>query len=151
MPCCHAAGGGFWPVVTRGEWECCGDCRRSVRKYSLNETSGAVAAPRTRGGYPCVSPLRGASGFSGNHAKGHTTRKVREPEEDHPSLADPGVREVLFPKRGFSATEQLLAINVIVAAALLLAWGRDYGVNLRHWVDVWWGAVRAHQAYGWWL
>jgi rhomboid protease GluP len=62
-----------------------------------------------------------------------------------------GLREILFPKRGLSATELLLAINLAVAAALLLAWGRDYGVNLRHWAAVWWSAVRADQAYGWWL
>ena len=62
-----------------------------------------------------------------------------------------GLREVLFPKRGLSATELLLAINLTVAAALFLAWGRDYGVNLRHWADGWWSAVRADQAYGWWL
>ena len=61
------------------------------------------------------------------------------------------LREVLFPKRGLSATEVLLAVNLIVAAALFLAWGRDYGVNLRHWADGWWGAVRADRAYGWWL
>ena len=59
--------------------------------------------------------------------------------------------EVLFPKRGLSATELLLAINLTVAAALLLTWGRDYGVNLRHGADVWWGAVRADHAYGWFL
>ncbi|HYR52422.1 MAG TPA: rhomboid family intramembrane serine protease [Candidatus Dormibacteraeota bacterium] len=62
-----------------------------------------------------------------------------------------GLREVLFPKQGFSATELLLAINLVVAAGLLLAWGRDYGVNLHHWAEVRWGAVRADQAYGWWL
>jgi len=63
----------------------------------------------------------------------------------------PGLGEVLFPKRGFSATELLLAINLIVAAGLLLTWGRDYGANLHHWAEVRWGAVRADQAYGWWL
>ena len=62
-----------------------------------------------------------------------------------------GLREVLFPKRGLSATELLLAINLTVAAALFAAWGRDYGVNLRHLADAWWSAVRADQAYGWWI
>lgn len=62
-----------------------------------------------------------------------------------------GLREVVLPKRGFSATELLLAINVIVAAALLLAWGRDYEVNLHHWAEVWWSAVRTDHAYGWWF
>ena len=62
-----------------------------------------------------------------------------------------GLREVLFPKRGLSATELLLAVNLTVAAVLLLAWGRDYAVNLRHWSEGWWTAVRANRAYGWWL
>ena len=62
-----------------------------------------------------------------------------------------GLREVLFPKRGLSATELLLAVNLTVAAALFLAWGRDYGVNLRHCADSWWNAVREDRAYGWWL
>jgi len=82
---------------------------------------------------------------------------VREPNGDHSKAARHGVapitglREVLFPKRGLSATELLLAINLTVAAALLLAWGRDYGVSLHHWADMRWGAVRADHAYGWWL
>jgi membrane associated rhomboid family serine protease len=62
-----------------------------------------------------------------------------------------GLREVLFPRRGLSATEVLLAVNLIVTTALFLAWGRDYGVNLRHWTDGWWSAVRVERAYGWWL
>jgi len=61
------------------------------------------------------------------------------------------LREVLFPEGGLSATELLLAVNLAVAAALFLAWGRDYGVNLHHWADRWWIAVRADRAYGWWL
>ena len=62
-----------------------------------------------------------------------------------------GLRELLFPSRGLSATELLLAVNLTVATVLFLAWGRDYGVNLRHWAEVWWSAVREDQAYGWWL
>jgi membrane associated rhomboid family serine protease len=45
----------------------------------------------------------------------------------------------------------LLAVNLTVAAALLLWFGRDYGVTLRHWAVGWWGAVHADRAYGWWL
>ncbi len=62
-----------------------------------------------------------------------------------------GLREVLFPERGLSATELLFAINMTVAAALLLARGGDYAVNLHHWADGWWSAVRADQAYYWLL
>ena len=61
------------------------------------------------------------------------------------------VREVLFPKRGVSATEVLLGINLIVAAALFLAWGKDYGANLLHAAVGWWSAVRVDHAYAWWV
>ena len=62
-----------------------------------------------------------------------------------------GLRETLFPKRGFSATELLLAANMVVAAILLAAWGRDYSANVRHWTSDWWHAVRMDRAYGWFL
>jgi len=62
-----------------------------------------------------------------------------------------GLREILFPKRGLSATELLLAVNLIVAAALLVTLGRDYGAVLRQWTVGWWNAVRGEQAYGWML
>jgi membrane associated rhomboid family serine protease len=61
------------------------------------------------------------------------------------------VRETLFPKRGFSATEVLLAANMIVAAILFATWGRDYWTNLRQWAWEGWHAVRADRAYGWFL
>jgi membrane associated rhomboid family serine protease len=61
------------------------------------------------------------------------------------------LRETLFPKRGISATELLLALNMIVAAVLFAAWGRDYYPTLRHDTVGWWHAVRAERAYGWFL
>ncbi|HET9952025.1 MAG TPA: rhomboid family intramembrane serine protease [Candidatus Eisenbacteria bacterium] len=62
-----------------------------------------------------------------------------------------GLRETLFPKRGFSATEILLAANLLVAAILFAAWGREYVPNLRQWTSEWWHAVRVDGAYGWFL
>jgi membrane associated rhomboid family serine protease len=61
------------------------------------------------------------------------------------------IREVLFPRRGFSATELLLSVNVVVSSVLFIAWGREYGANLRQLVDGWWQAVHAGHAYGFWL
>ena len=61
------------------------------------------------------------------------------------------LREILFPKRGFSATEILLAVNIVVAAVLVAAWGRDYSANVRQWPWDWWHAVRTDRAYGWFL
>jgi rhomboid protease GluP len=63
----------------------------------------------------------------------------------------PSLREILFPKRGISATEILLAANIVVAAVLLAAWGRDYSTNVRQWPLEWWHAVRTDRAYGWFL
>ena len=63
----------------------------------------------------------------------------------------PSLRAILFPTRGFSATETLLAANLIVAAVLLAAWGRDYPANLRQWALDAWHAVRIDRAYGWFL
>ena len=62
-----------------------------------------------------------------------------------------GVRETLFPERGFSATEVLLASNMLVAAILFAAWGREYLPNLRQWAVEGWHAVRTDGAYGWFL
>lgn len=62
-----------------------------------------------------------------------------------------GLSRVLFPKRGFSATEALILLNLAVAAALLILWGRAYPLELRAWSDEAWHAVRSRHAYGWWL
>jgi rhomboid protease GluP len=62
-----------------------------------------------------------------------------------------GVRGTLFPKRGVSATEFLLAVNLAVAAVLLVLWGREYSANVHRWALDAWQTVRAHRAYGWFL
>jgi rhomboid protease GluP len=67
------------------------------------------------------------------------------------SLEGTSLRDILLPKRGFSATEILLAANILVAAVLFAAWGRDYSANLRQWAGDWWHAVRVDRAYGWLL
>lgn len=64
---------------------------------------------------------------------------------------EPRLRDVLFPPRGFSATEVLLAANILVAAALFLAWGSDYTSTLRAVTAGWWHDVGSGHAYGWWL
>lgn len=61
------------------------------------------------------------------------------------------MREILFPKRGISATETLLAANVIVAAVLVVAWGSDYLPTLRATTAGWWRQVREGHAYAWWI
>jgi membrane associated rhomboid family serine protease len=76
---------------------------------------------------------------------------LNEFQEESLDTRPTGLREILFPKRGFSATELLLATNMIVAGILFAAWGRDYWTNLRHWTVDWWGAVHAHRAYYWFL
>jgi membrane associated rhomboid family serine protease len=58
------------------------------------------------------------------------------------------LREILFPKRGVSATELLLAANLVTAALLFAIWGRDYSANVRQWAWDAWHAVRVDRAYG---
>jgi membrane associated rhomboid family serine protease len=62
-----------------------------------------------------------------------------------------GLRDVLFPKGGFSATELLLAINILVFGALVAAWRADYTQTLWDTMAAWWRDVRGGHAYGWWL
>jgi rhomboid protease GluP len=65
--------------------------------------------------------------------------------------AEVRLRDILFPRLGFSATESLLAANVLVAAALFVLWGSDYTTALRQVTSGWWHDARADHAYGWWL
>src|SRR5205085_3473022 len=62
-----------------------------------------------------------------------------------------GLRPILFPRRGVSATEALLLLNIAVAAGLFLHWRRDYPVELHAWSEQAWHAVRSRHAYGWWI
>jgi membrane associated rhomboid family serine protease len=69
-------------------------------------------------------------------------------------MSEPGpvsVRGVLFPKKGFSATELLLAANVTVAALLFALLGPNYAYALREWAGERWIDVHTHGAYGWFL
>lgn len=58
---------------------------------------------------------------------------------------------MLFPRRGLSATEFLVAANLVVAAVLFALWGSEYPSHLYAWTEGWWQAVRSDHAYGWWL
>lgn len=60
-----------------------------------------------------------------------------------------GVREILFPRKGISSTELLLAVNLVVAAVLVIAWGPEYRNSLYEHAVGWWHAVRENGAYGW--
>jgi len=68
---------------------------------------------------------------------------VHPPQDPQPSL-----RAILLPKRGVSATELLLATNLIVALVLFATWGDDYRPNLMRWAYESWSAVRERGAYG---
>lgn len=74
-----------------------------------------------------------------------------EPEAEREVPREPRLRDVLFPALGFSATEILLAANILVAAALFFAWGSEYTSALRSVTAGWWHDVRSGHAYGWWL
>ena len=63
----------------------------------------------------------------------------------------PRVRDVVFPKRGFSATESLLGVNLIVSAVLFGVGGAGYPSMLREMTNAWWESVDSRHTYGWWI
>ena len=68
---------------------------------------------------------------------------VTRPSSPQPTRArGPGLREILFPRRGLSATEGLILLNVLVAVALLLVWRGEYLTQLRIHTGDWWYRVR---------
>jgi len=85
------------------------------------------------------------SGGSGPVVKPDTDPSLPEGAKAAPAT---GLGGVVFPKRGWSATELLLAANLVVAAVLFAVWGRDYAANLRQWSSDAWEAVRERHAYG---
>jgi membrane associated rhomboid family serine protease len=74
-------------------------------------------------------------------------RRSRPPRPPEP----PKLRHVLFPRRGFSATEFLILGNVLVTVVLLFLLGSSYLAEVRSWTADWWRAVREDHAYGWWF
>lgn len=62
-----------------------------------------------------------------------------------------GPGAVLFPKRGFSATETLLLANVFVFAALAAAWDGGYLPRLREVTIAWWYDAHGARAIALWL
>lgn len=73
-------------------------------------------------------------------------RQTRRPE-DPPTRPSSNFGEILFPRRGVSATEFLLAANLLVAAVLLVVWGDGYRTHLRQWMQDGWHAVSAEGDY----
>jgi len=63
----------------------------------------------------------------------------------------PSLREVLFPRRGVSATEILLLVNLVTSAVAIAILGRAYPATLLDWTTRWWSAVSEQHAYWWWI
>ena len=68
-----------------------------------------------------------------------------------PAPPTSSIREVLFPRRGISATELVLLANLAVAGILLLLWGSGYLPQLRTTVMDWWRRVHDTGAYYLWI
>jgi len=68
-----------------------------------------------------------------------------------PTPPELGVRDVLAPKRGFSGTELLLGVNLIVSFVLFARLGASYGPALHEWAVARWNDVHAHAQYGWFV
>ncbi len=63
----------------------------------------------------------------------------------------PEVFSVAFPRRGVSATEALLLVNLLVAGVLTAAFGERYLAEIEAWATGAWFAVRDRHAIWWWL
>jgi len=61
------------------------------------------------------------------------------------------LREVLFPRRGLSATETLILANLVSAGVLIFLLRAAYLPTIRTWTTGWWYAVGADRAYWWWI
>jgi rhomboid protease GluP len=57
---------------------------------------------------------------------------------------------VLFPKRGLSATESLILLNVAVTAVLIVLWQGSYSTRLREMTGNAWFDVHEGHAWWWW-
>jgi membrane associated rhomboid family serine protease len=68
-----------------------------------------------------------------------------------PEATGPSLREVVFPGRGISATEVILAVNILVSGVLVILWGDDYTRNLWANAGDWWRRVHDEGGYFWWL
>jgi len=76
-------------------------------------------------------------------------RSLLEQREPPPPAA-PSLQQVLFPRRGLSATETLILVNVLVTAILVLVWGGEYSIRLRETTERAWFAVQGRHAWWWW-
>ena len=79
---------------------------------------------------------------------------ITEPTSGRMTTAPPGpgIRDILFPRRGLSATEALILANLVVALVLFFVLsGELYLTRVRAWTDGWWHAVRDDHAYWWWV
>jgi membrane associated rhomboid family serine protease len=63
----------------------------------------------------------------------------------------PSLRDVLFPRRGVSATEFFLLVNLATFAVLLVVLGRAYSPTIFDWTTRWWSAVSERHAFLWWI
>jgi membrane associated rhomboid family serine protease len=62
-----------------------------------------------------------------------------------------GLGAVLFPRRGLSATEGLLLVNLLVMGALVFAFRGGYLASVRGLVVGWWHDVHDRHLYAWWI
>lgn len=62
-----------------------------------------------------------------------------------PPYEPPGLGSVIFPRKGFSATEGFILANLVVFGALLFMWKENYGTELRSVMERWYDFVSKGQ------
>jgi membrane associated rhomboid family serine protease len=70
------------------------------------------------------------------------------PEAPAPVRPEVSLREVIFPRRGFSGTEFLLLANIAVSVGLLATWRENYTPELWGTMRSWWAGVAERSE--WW-
>jgi membrane associated rhomboid family serine protease len=64
---------------------------------------------------------------------------ISEPRAPEPTL--PSLGAVVFPRAGFSSTESLVLLNLVVAGVLMFLWKENYRVELMHLLRQWFAKV----------
>lgn len=77
-------------------------------------------------------------------------RMLRPGAAAEPVPPGPGLRAILLPARGLSATELVLLVNATLGIVPMLVLGSSYGPELLRWLMRGWGEVRYEHAYWWW-
>lgn len=77
-------------------------------------------------------------------------RRTEREEAKTPPPPTPNVLKIIFPKKGVSATEAILLVNILVFGFLVIQWGQRYESSLYALLAGWWHEVHDRNFFWWW-